>query len=247
MKISVMTVCFNSEKTIRRTIQSVLNQTTPAYEYIIIDGFSTDHTIEIAYEYIQEFKKKNVQYRVISEKDSGIYNAMNKGLKLCQGDYIGIINSDDWYEENAISKIVSSLNGNLVDVVYGMIRQYEGDYELKVYRNSHQFITRSMIPHPTCFVSKCAYEKYGYFDESYRSAADYELMLRFFINRAEFLGLNTLIANFSSGGISSTTTGYIETYKILYMYGLINKQKYNKKINRIRRQKILNQIKSLFH
>jgi len=97
--VSIITPCLNSKKTIRKTIESVINQTYKNIEYIIVDGESTDGTIEIINEYREKYKDC---IKFISEKDNGIYDAMNKGIKLCSGSLIGIINSDDYYETNAV-------------------------------------------------------------------------------------------------------------------------------------------------
>ena len=102
MLVSIVTVCYNSEKTIRKTIESVLAQTYGQVEYIIVDGASTDNTVAVAREYEEQFRQKGYTYRIVSEKDRGIYDAMNKGLALASGELIGIINSDDWYEPDAV-------------------------------------------------------------------------------------------------------------------------------------------------
>lgn len=107
IKISIITVCFNSEKTIKDTIESVLNQTYPNIEYIIIDGNSVDKTIDIIKSYESSFEQKGISIHWISETDNGIYSAMNKGFALSNGELIGILNSDDWYSREAVSKIVA--------------------------------------------------------------------------------------------------------------------------------------------
>ena len=107
MKVSIITACFNSEKTIKTTIESVLHQTYSNIEYIIIDGKSSDSTIEIVKEYMPLFRGR---LRYISEKDNGIYDAMNKGIRLSKGDVIGIINSDDFYELDAVENIIKYMN-----------------------------------------------------------------------------------------------------------------------------------------
>lgn len=106
-KVSIITACYNSEKTIERTLKSVLAQTYSNYEYIIIDGMSTDDTLKIIDAYRNAFGSK---LKVVSERDSGIYNAMNKGIKMASGELVGIINSDDWYEPDALQTIVYSFN-----------------------------------------------------------------------------------------------------------------------------------------
>ena len=116
MKVSIITPSLNSEKTIEQTINSVLNQRYTDFEYIIIDGNSSDHTVDIIKEYISLFGGR---MRYISEKDDGIYDAMNKGIKLARGNVIGIINSDDWYEKDALEKVVNFFSNNDTDVIDG--------------------------------------------------------------------------------------------------------------------------------
>lgn len=219
--VSIVTPCFNSEKTIKRTIESVLNQTYDNIEYIIIDGGSTDNTLNIIKEYNNNL---NGKIRVISEKDNGIYDAMNKGISLCNGELIGIINSDDWYENDAIEKICSNFNGEKYNVLYGMVKVWENNIIRNIYFRSHQFIEKRMIAHPTCFVTKNIYEDFGMFNLEYKSSADYELILRFSLNKEiKFTPVYDIIANFTAGGMSGGQTGVRETAKIKWKHKLIGK------------------------
>ena len=108
MLVSVITICFNSEAVIRKTIESVLNQTWDKLEYLIVDGASKDRTVAIAEEYSERFAAKGVDYRIYSEPDRGIYDAMNKGIRLSSGDLVGLINSGDWYEPDAVETAVKA-------------------------------------------------------------------------------------------------------------------------------------------
>jgi glycosyltransferase len=181
LKISIITASFNSSKTIEQTIQSVLSQRYPNVEYIIIDGASQDETLSI----IEKYRDKISIF--ISEKDSGIYNAMNKGLKLASGDIIGILNSDDFYsDDEVLSDVVKIFEQSNADAVYADLQYVDANNTQKVLRNwksgkykQGDFLFGWMPPHPTFFVRKHVYEKYGFFNESLSSAADYELMLRF--------------------------------------------------------------------
>jgi glycosyltransferase len=181
LKISIITVSYNSAKTIEQTIQSVLSQRYPNVEYIIIDGASQDETLSI----IEKYRDKISIF--ISEKDSGIYNAMNKGLKLASGDIIGILNSDDFYsDDEVLSDVVKIFEQSNADAVYADLQYVDANNTQKVLRNwksgkykQGDFLFGWMPPHPTFFVRKHVYEKYGFFNESLSSAADYELMLRF--------------------------------------------------------------------
>ena len=174
--VSVITPCYNSEKTIEKTLSSIENQTYSNIEYIIIDGGSSDRTLSLIEQHRDRLPKN---LRIISERDKGIYDAMNKGIHMANGSLIGIVNSDDWYEHDTIEQAVTHYQGNSYEVLYGMQRNYLGDKEKAILFFHHDFLSEQMITHPTCFVTKGAYQALGLFDLSYRSAADYDLMLRF--------------------------------------------------------------------
>lgn len=226
--ISVITVCYNSDKTIRDTLESMLNQSYENYEYIIVDGKSTDKTIEILKKYEKKF---NGKMRYISEKDNGIYDAMNKGIRLCKGDIIGIINSDDWYEYNALSIISSKYENQKSQVIYGMLRLVKDEKEYEVVVKNHEFIDERMITHPTCFISKNIYDKYGMYDMDYKVSADYEFMLRI-RDKEDIIFKQTydIISNFRIGGASASEVGVQETMKLKYKYKLISKREYTLKL-----------------
>lgn len=199
MKVSIITVSYNSEKTIEQTIQSVIGQTYEDIEYIIIDGGSTDTTMDI----VKKYQDKIVY--TVSEPDKGIYNAMNKGIKVASGNIIGIINSDDWYDLEAVEKAVKAFQTNSAEVLYGdCIYIYESGKRVRNIKYPLEAMWYLMVtPHPTVFVKKEIYQKYGIFDESYRMAADYELMLRFYSAGVKFSYLEYDMAYFRSGGAST--------------------------------------------
>ena len=181
MKISIITVVWNNAKTIKDAINSVLNQSYKDIEYIVIDGASTDGTIAILQSYGDKIK-------FISEKDNGLYDAMNKGIRMATGDVVGILNSDDFYASDKILQIVADefLKGN-IDSVYANLEYIDANDPKRVIRywrskKYQEGLFRSgwHPAHPTFFVKKEIYEKYGVFDLSFKIAADYELMLRFF-------------------------------------------------------------------
>lgn len=174
-KVSIITACYNSEKTIERTLKSVLAQTYSNYEYIIIDGMSTDDTLKIIDAYRNAFGSK---LKVVSERDSGIYNAMNKGIKMASGELVGIINSDDWYEPDALQTIVYSFNHEKYSVLYGMTYNYLNNKPYQIYMINYEFLNKVMIPHPSCFVTRDTYLDLGMYDETYKSSADYDLFLK---------------------------------------------------------------------
>lgn len=185
--LSIITPSYNSEKTISDTIESVLNQTYPNIEYIVIDGKSTDNTTQILKSYEIKFRKKNYKYDWISEPDKGIYDAMNKGIKLATGDIIGILNSDDFYKKNTvINRVVQEFVDKNVDSVFGDLEYVDKDNTSKVIRYwkskpyQEKLFKKGWHPaHPTFFVKKIVYDKYGIFNLDFKIAADYELMLRF--------------------------------------------------------------------
>ena len=223
-KFSIITVCFNSEKTIERTIISVLSQSYQDFEYIIVDGASTDGTLSI----IKKYKKKYPdKIKLISEKDSGIYDAMNKGIRSASGNLIGIVNSDDYYEADALKNISETYDGEKYEIVYGMLRTIKEGKEVSVYIKNHQWIDEDMITHPTCFVTKEVYEDFGTYSLEYRYSADYEFMLRMNRNsQVVFKPIYKIISNFSLDGASSSIKGYVDTLKLKYSYRLISKKRY---------------------
>ena len=130
--ISIVTPCYNSARTIRQTLDSVLNQTKPPYEYIVKDGGSTDSTMQILEEYREAFRQKNITYRILSSPDGGIYDAMNQGIATATGDVIGIINSDDWLEPVAVQRVSETYEETPFDLFYADLRIWreEGNGEL---------------------------------------------------------------------------------------------------------------------
>ena len=183
MRISIITVCYNSEKYIRSAIESILGQTYENIEYIVVDGHSTDGTLDIIKEYEPKF---NGRMHWISEPDKGIYDAMNKGIAMASGDIVGILNSDDIYANvDVIADIVRNFTAQKCDAIYGDLIYVDAKNMTKIkrYWKAGQYKPRSfkygwMPPHPTFFVKKEIYNTYGSFKTDFKSAADYEFMLR---------------------------------------------------------------------
>lgn len=205
MKVSLITATYNSAKTIADTLYSVQQQTYPHIEHIIVDGLSTDETLNI----VQTFPHI---HEVVSEKDKGIYDAMNKGIELASGEVIGIINSDDFYiHASVIEKIVSVFNNENCDAVYADLMYVDTHDVNKIKRKwvsgkvkSNSFLYGWMPPHPTFFVRKSVYENFGKFNLNLGSAADYELMLRFIHKHKIKIGyLPEVILKMRTGGISN--------------------------------------------
>lgn len=201
--ISIITVVFNGEKHLGETINSVLNQTYNNIEYIIIDGASTDSTLDI----IKKYEDKLAYW--VSEPDNGIYSAMNKGLEQCKGELIGIINADDWYEKNSIELVVNKYSETNFDICYGNLNFIHPDNSVKLIeapRNIENMKRQMVLFHPTIFIKKACYLKYGFFDDSFRITGDYDLILRLYMRNLKFIKINALLANFREGGMSASFT-----------------------------------------
>lgn len=225
-KCSIITVAYNSAQTIKRTIESVLNQTYKNIEYIIVDGASKDDTVAIVQGYEKDFDGR---LKWVSEPDEGLYYAMNKGIDMATGSIIGIINSDDWYEPDAVENMVKLIedmcrdNSTELVVAYGALKSWLDDVEQKVTVGDHTRIREAMIGHPTCFVTKALYDRCGVFDTKYISAADYDLILRFSENPdVYFAKTEKIIANFSLGGMCSSGKAYYDLLKVQKAHGIIS-------------------------
>lgn len=199
MIVSIITVCLNSEHTIEQTIRSVIDQKNINIEYIIIDGGSKDQTLDIIEKYEDKIDI------VVSEADNGIYDAMNKGISLSSGDVIGIINSDDWYEPGVFKKIELCFLKSEADIVYGRLNLISetGESSILIPGEIEKMRYEMVTPHPTVFIKKAIYNKYGMFLLKYKIAADYELMLRMFTAGVKFCYCDDVLANFRIGGISA--------------------------------------------
>jgi glycosyltransferase involved in cell wall biosynthesis len=218
--VSIVTASFNSARTIARTLDSVLAQTYRNIEVIVIDGGSTDSTVSIIESFVQKFDGR---LKWISEQDKGMYDAMNKGIERSTGELIGILNSDDWYEPDAVETMVKVYSIEQSSVLYGILRYVDAERETMLYRMHHDSLKEGMITHPTCFVPRSLYKKYGMFDLKYRLSSDYDLMLRFQSNGVTFVPVDRIIANFSAGGLSTVNTnGLIEGFRIRHSYGIIS-------------------------
>lgn len=210
MLVSIITVAYNSEKTIRDTIESVLAQDYEMIEYIVIDGNSSDRTCSIAEEYREMFLKKGYSYRIISEPDEGIYDAMNKGIDASHGTVIGIINSDDWYEPCAVTKMMEMYKKTDFDMFYANLRMVKED----ALRNGEQeqkgrvkqarcrcLATSRDWNHPTTFITREVYQQYRYKLESVHD--DWDLVLKIRKAGYKIVVLDEVLANFRMGGVSN--------------------------------------------
>lgn len=228
MRISIITVCYNRKATIEKTIKSVLEQKYSNIEYIIIDGNSSDGTKEI----IESYRDKISKY--ISEPDKGMYDAINKGLQLATGDVIGLMHSDDeFYDENAISKIAARFVFNpKTDGVYGDGIYVSNDTEERLIRNriggafSLQKVKSGWLPlHPTVYLKKSIIEKHGLYNLDFKIASDTEFLLRYLYKyRIKMDYINAYIVKMRMGGMSTNAKRAFEVlyedYKIYKYHGL---------------------------
>ncbi|MDB2590553.1 glycosyltransferase [Candidatus Thioglobus sp.] len=207
MKLSIITVVRNNKEFIKDAIDSVLNQTYENIEYIIVDGASTDGTVEIVRSYgdkISEF---------ISEPDSGLYDAMNKGIGLATGDVVGILNSDDLYmDDNVIQRVVKEFEGRDVDSVYAdlvFVKPGNLDKTVRCYDSSRfnlsKFAYGWMPAHPTFFVKKDIYEKHGVFRTDLKIAADFDILIRFLLtHKISYSYMREVLVKMRTGGVSTS-------------------------------------------
>jgi glycosyltransferase involved in cell wall biosynthesis len=207
MKFSIITVCFNSESTLEQTIQSVLNQTFKDIEYLVIDGGSTDGTLAILNKY-----KEHIKF--ISEKDAGIYDAMNKGLKMAKGEIIGMIGSDDFYPSNDVLQLVSKAFDKFkTDAIYGDKQFVNPDNIDKVVRywtvgeyKKENWLKGFMPPHLSFYVKRACYEQFGNYRTDFTCSADYELMLRMlYKNGVSAHYLPKVLMTMRNGGTSTAS------------------------------------------
>lgn len=210
MRFSIITICYNSEKTIERTLKSVLNQSYTDFEYIIVDGASKDGTLEIVKRYEPLFEGR-MKWK--SEPDKGIYDAMNKGVRMASGDIIGIVNSDDWLEPNALNVVSNTYthNKNNTNALYcggikfhkidGTIKRW--DVNIKSFKRQVPLYIMSGIRHPATFVPIQVYDKIGLFDDQMHLSADQDFILRCYFGGIIFIEIKQVLSNMSEGGLST--------------------------------------------
>lgn len=198
-KISVVTVTYNAEKTLERTIKSVVAQNYKNLEYIVVDGKSTDSTLKIIKKY------KNFITKYISEPDKGIYDAMNKGIGMATGELIGLLNADDWYEKNAIEAVATNYSKN-IDLLYGKVIYHFPNRKKIVgqpnFRQYFNILREPGPPHRGFFISKEYYKNHKY-DVSYSISADFKFLFEAFKNKAHVNFIDEVLVNSSPGGTSS--------------------------------------------
>lgn len=199
---SIITVCRNAEKTIERTLQSVIRQeeVKGVVEHIVVDGVSTDGTLKIV--------KKYPGVHWISEPDEGLYDAMNKGISMAKGKYIGILNADDWYELHALKLVKSAFEENaIIGLVHGDMMGWVKGRKSGIIKRKRKPWSRFFgmpLAHPTCFVRRDIYEQCGVFNPKLKIAADYDFILRLYEKSVKMHYIPAVLTNFSIGGLSTS-------------------------------------------
>lgn len=210
MKVSLITVTYNSAKTLKDTLESVLRQAYDNYEYFVIDGGSSDETVDIIKEYEPLFEGR---MRWISEPDGGMYDGINKGIRMSTGDVVGIINSDDFYHRTDIFTIIANaFKESDIQAIYGDVRFVNPDNLQKTVRyydsssfKPYKFRWGWMPAHPSFFTYRENFEKYGYYKVDYKIAADYELLVRFlYVNKLDYKYLPVDFLMMRTGGKSTS-------------------------------------------
>nr|WP_295255852.1 glycosyltransferase family 2 protein [uncultured Blautia sp.] len=212
-KISVITISYNSKKTIERTFQSVLKQSYRPLEYVLVDGESKDGTVELIQKYIPIFEDAGIEVKFKSEPDKGISDAFNKGIERATGEIIGITNSDDCIS-NDVLRLVAEAFDTDIDVVCGNCKWNDKENGIEYVRKSkieklYKIKYEMVLMHPTCYVRKRTYNKFGKFDCSLKCVMDKDLMARFYRNNAKFKYIDSVLSIMSAGGVSDVDTSRV--------------------------------------
>jgi glycosyltransferase involved in cell wall biosynthesis len=210
MKISLITVTFNSAETLRDTMQSVLNQTFKDIDYIIVDGNSKDGTLDIVKEFEPKFEGR---LRWVSEPDKGIYDAMNKGVRMAQGDVVGILNSDDFFaSDHVLQTVADAFAGNpALEGVYADVRYVNWHDTTKTVRmfsgkdfKREKLCWGKMPAHPSFYVKRSCYDRFGLYSLDYPICSDYDMFVKMiWVGNINTLYINDVFVNMRSGGTSS--------------------------------------------
>ena len=206
MRISIITVCFNAERTIESTIKSVLEQDYDNIEYILIDGYSTDNTMKIVNEY-----RNHIDF-ILSEKDNGIYDAINKGIAHASGDIVGLLNADDeFFDKHIISKIANVFNNSQVldSIIGDIVFQNSKNKTIRRYSSKNwkpsKFAWGFMPPHPSFYCKRAIFYKYGFYNTSFKIAADFDILIRFLkVNSISFRYVSLVFVKMKLGGTSTS-------------------------------------------
>ncbi len=235
--LSIITINYNNAAGLDKTMESVLTQmiTKPdLFEYIIIDGESTDNSVAVIKKYADNPEYKDLISYWCSEKDNGIYNAMNKGLKKANGKLTGIMNSGDYYVAGALIHAIELWEKYPDKIQYGVVNKYENGIFKGALCPCIEYLEESMIPHNATFVPTKYYHQYGYYDETYTILSDFDCFLKFYVNKVPFIYSNNIVCDYDLSGISITSP-YVEfeREKILKKYGFFIPPSITKRIKHI--------------
>ena len=212
MKLSIITVCFNAEITIEKTIKSILEQTFTEFEWVVVDGKSTDRTNYIIKKYISEFERKGIKVNYTSEKDNGIYDAMNKGAQRATGEYLTYMNADDsYYKNDSIERVVVILENTTADIIYGDCLFVKKNEKYIEKAKDIETITYHLPFCPQGAFVKSKLQRQLQFDTQFRISADYDFFLRAYLQGKRFQQIDQVVAYFTFGGVSNENL--IKTYK----------------------------------
>lgn len=219
IKVGITTATFNNAETISRTIESVLNQTYPAISYVIMDGQSTDKTVEIARSYEEKFREKNIPFMVVSEKDSGMYDAINKATALLDVELVGNVNGDDFYEVDAVEKMVELYKKEKYDVAWADLRLItpKGEVIKKAKFNKKIWTTTGWC-HPTMFATKKLLTEYPYICHDMYD--DFDFVTAAFKSGKKICVLNEVVSNFNFGGQSTKKSFKEAMNRVNVTYGI---------------------------
>lgn len=226
VKVSVITVCRNSESVLEKTMEAVLHQTYSNIEYIIIDGLSEDSTVSVAESYRTQFEKKGYSFRIVSEADRGIYDAMNKGIALATGELVGLINSGDWYEKQTVERVVDTYHKTGFDLFYADIRILKQSGAVIKKARLRRYATTRDWNHPTTFVRRALYDKYHYACRCVYD--DWDLVLKIRNDGYKIVVLNEVLANFSFGGASNQKSLQKMTERMRERYRIYRENGYSR-------------------
>lgn len=248
VKVSVITVCYNAAEVIAHTINSVLKQNCVDFEYIVVDGASSDSTYDLVQSYQPSFEQKNVRFIHVSERDGGIYQAMNKAIQLCNSSWVIFMNAGDYFgSDTVLTEVFSTAIPESTSVIYGKVVKFLGDYQEVDEPNSLDMIRKSMpFCHQAAFVLLDDIRAVG-FDTQFRIAADYDMFLGLYLEGKKFIALDLVIAYFSLDGVSSKNMIrlYDDFLSVQHKRNLTNKHGV---VARLKRQffVIMLNIKSIF-
>ena len=247
MQFTTIVVSLNAFNLISGTLDSILEQDCDDYEVVLVDGASTDGTLEIIRQYETKFQGK---LRWISEPDRGIYDAMNKGIAMSKGNFVNFLNCGDTYEPQAFAHIREAIRLKPeTQVAYGISRYFDDTGEVRLIRECHTRFRERNICHQSIWYHRDLFEKFGVYDLQYRFLADYDFNIRLYQNGAVFNPVDAIVVNYSLTGISSCNTneeeGQKEAMSIFYSHNLVDKAHYDWFMGSFGRRRFLNKLRDL--